>query len=137
MWRRARELSASAPPPLNSLNLAVHYGLRSIAFPCISTGIYGFDKVEIAARIALSTVKGWLGHIRNRNKLDWVVGALFLEEEEELYTKQWSDFYPDARPGDQPRPVMRATRKCHNYLCGAEFLGNGKTDCPSCGCSRN
>jgi len=40
----------------NSLKVAQEYGARSIAFPAISTGIYGFP-VERAAPIAVSTVR--------------------------------------------------------------------------------
>jgi len=43
----------------NSLNLALDYDLKSIAFPNISTGVYGYPKEE-AAGIALSTVKKFL-----------------------------------------------------------------------------
>ncbi len=39
----------------NSLQLAAEHGLRSIAFPAISTGIYGFP-TDRAALIALHTV---------------------------------------------------------------------------------
>ena len=39
----------------NSLVLANKHGLRSIAFPAISTGVYGFP-ADRAARIALSTI---------------------------------------------------------------------------------
>jgi O-acetyl-ADP-ribose deacetylase len=41
-----------------SLRLAAEIGANSIAFPCISTGIYGFPN-EAAARIAIATVGGW------------------------------------------------------------------------------
>ncbi len=34
--------------------------LKSIAFPCISTGIYGYDSEE-AAKIAISEVRQFLG----------------------------------------------------------------------------
>jgi len=37
------------------LELALAEGCRSVAFPCISTGVYGFPK-EAAARIAVETV---------------------------------------------------------------------------------
>lgn len=43
----------------SSLELAAGAGLRSIAFPSISTGAYGFP-IERAARIAQTTVHDWL-----------------------------------------------------------------------------
>lgn len=39
-----------------SIALAKEYGINSIAFPCISTGVYRFPKVE-AAKIAVNTIK--------------------------------------------------------------------------------
>ncbi len=42
-----------------SLELLVEYNLKSIAFPCISTGIYGYP-IEEAAKIAVQTVKTFL-----------------------------------------------------------------------------
>lgn len=44
---------------VNSLALAHENGLKTIAFPNISTGIYGYPKLQ-AAKIAISTVKEWL-----------------------------------------------------------------------------
>ena len=43
----------------NSLALADRHGLASIAFPAISTGIYGYP-LEDAARIAVAEVRGFL-----------------------------------------------------------------------------
>ena len=43
----------------NSLQLAIDKGCRTIAFPNISTGVYGYPKEE-AAKIALETVAGFL-----------------------------------------------------------------------------
>ena len=43
----------------NSLRLAAEHGVQNIAFPCISTGIYGYP-VEQAARIAIGTVRSSL-----------------------------------------------------------------------------
>lgn len=44
---------------LRTLRLALDHGLTSVAFPSISTGVYGFP-IERASRIALSTVHGFL-----------------------------------------------------------------------------
>ncbi|PJF31548.1 MAG: O-acetyl-ADP-ribose deacetylase [Candidatus Thermofonsia Clade 1 bacterium] len=45
----------------SSLALAVQHGVRSIAFPSISTGAYGFP-MERAIPIALNTVQAFLEH---------------------------------------------------------------------------
>jgi len=42
----------------NSLALARTHGLHTIAFPAISTGVYGYPK-EAAAEIALMTIREW------------------------------------------------------------------------------
>ena len=42
----------------SSLDLAQAHGLHTIAFPAISTGVYGYPK-EAAAEIALMTIREW------------------------------------------------------------------------------
>jgi O-acetyl-ADP-ribose deacetylase (regulator of RNase III) len=60
-WReggeRAAELLASAY--CRSLEVAAEHGVRSVAFPSISTGAYGYPTEE-AAPVALKTVLGFL-----------------------------------------------------------------------------
>lgn len=45
-----------------SLEVAAAHGIASIAFPGISTGVYGYPK-EAAARIAVATVRGQLARL--------------------------------------------------------------------------
>lgn len=44
----------------SSLTLAKEYQLKTIGFPCISTGIYGYPKTE-ASSTAIDVVSKWLG----------------------------------------------------------------------------
>ncbi len=44
---------------VESLRLAAEAGLETIAFPCISTGVYGYPK-EDACAIAVATIAKWL-----------------------------------------------------------------------------
>jgi O-acetyl-ADP-ribose deacetylase (regulator of RNase III) len=44
---------------LESLKLAEEHGLKSISFPCISTGVYAFP-IEAACRIAMASVREYL-----------------------------------------------------------------------------
>ncbi|WP_347485791.1 O-acetyl-ADP-ribose deacetylase [Vandammella animalimorsus] len=41
---------------VNSLDLAVQHGLKTLAFPCISTGVYGYPP-ELAAPVAVAAVQ--------------------------------------------------------------------------------
>jgi len=45
----------------NSLDLAYRTGLKTIAFPAISTGVYGFPK-QLAAKIVFQTVGDFIKH---------------------------------------------------------------------------
>jgi len=55
----------------NSLQLAVTHGCQSIAFPCISTGIYGYPMHE-AAQIAVKTVFDFISHENSLQKIIFV-----------------------------------------------------------------
>jgi O-acetyl-ADP-ribose deacetylase (regulator of RNase III) len=65
----------------NSLKLAVSKGLKTIAFPSISTGAYGYP-IEKACKVALTTVKEFL---EKEDKLDVVVLVLFSRRDFEIY----------------------------------------------------
>lgn len=55
----------------NSLILAVENDLKTIAFPAISTGVYGYPKDE-AARIASQTVRNFLENDRHLSEVRFV-----------------------------------------------------------------
>lgn len=80
----------------NSLKLAKDYNLKSIAFPLISAGIYGYPKEE-ALNIAISTIKEFL----KDNEMDIylvVFDRKVVQLSEELYEniKHYIDcFYED------------------------------------------
>lgn len=65
------------------LNLAFEYGCKSIAFPCISTGVYGYPKEE-AAKIALNEIFAFLKKHKDCMK---VFIVCFGKENEEIYRK--------------------------------------------------
>lgn len=72
---------------LNSLSLAREHGLLSIAFPNISTGVYGYPKDQ-AAKIALQTVAHFLHENKGEPKVYFVV---FDPENHRLYKQILDD----------------------------------------------
>ena len=66
----------------NSMKLASENGIRSIAFPSISTGVYRFP-VELAAKIAVNTVNKFLQD--HPDKFDLVEWVLFDSHTESVY----------------------------------------------------
>lgn len=65
----------------NSLKLAVEKGVKTIAFPNISTGIYHYPKAE-AAKVAMDTVQHFL---HTTNAITQVTFVCFDEENYRLY----------------------------------------------------
>lgn len=68
------------------LNLAKKNNLQSIAFCCISTGVFCFPN-EKAAQIAVTTVKEFLAKEKSQMK---VVFNVFKDEDYEIYKKLFS-----------------------------------------------
>ncbi|MFP4362946.1 MAG: O-acetyl-ADP-ribose deacetylase [Spirochaetia bacterium] len=65
----------------NSLELAANTGLTTIAFPAISTGIYGFPK-EIAAPIVFQTIKD---HVNANTLPNKVMLVFFLKKDMNIF----------------------------------------------------
>lgn len=66
---------------LNSLRLADQLGLKSIAFPNISTGVYGYPK-EAAADLAIQTV---LAYVKGQTQLQRIVFVCFDPDNYAIY----------------------------------------------------
>ncbi|MCB1276315.1 O-acetyl-ADP-ribose deacetylase [Prosthecobacter sp.] len=65
----------------NSLKLAAENHLQSIAFPCISTGVYGFP-ADQAARIAVETVQEFM---KSPGTTQSVIFCCFSDEDRMRY----------------------------------------------------
>ncbi|RMF30079.1 MAG: macro domain-containing protein [Candidatus Nitrosothermus koennekii] len=68
---------------LNALRLADKYNLKSIAFPAISTGIFGFPK-DRCAKIMLDTVMNYKG------KLEKVIFCLYDDETFNIFKDEYA-----------------------------------------------
>ncbi|HBO97822.1 MAG TPA: O-acetyl-ADP-ribose deacetylase [Candidatus Omnitrophica bacterium] len=66
-----------------SLEIALDNNLKTIAFPCISTGVYRFPK-DKAARIAVATVQECL---KKMPEIEKVIFVCFSQEDFNIYRK--------------------------------------------------
>ena len=81
LTQKDRELLASCYT--SCLDLAEENGLKSVAFCCISTGVFCFPPDE-AAKIAVKTVEEWKESTKSDMK---VIFNVFLQSDEEIYRK--------------------------------------------------
>ena len=78
-WEKPKNLQSCYH---TSFILARENGIQSIAFPCISTGVYHYPKEE-AARIALNAIGEEMAHGYEGE----VIVCCFSEEDAEVYRK--------------------------------------------------
>lgn len=76
---------------INSLTVAIEHDIATIAFPSISTGIYGFP-IERASRIALKTVKSFL---EQHTSIQKVVFVCFGQHDYQIYQQTMEDVFGD------------------------------------------
>lgn len=77
----------------NALDLMKENELTTIAFPCISTGIYGYPNKE-AANVALKSVREWLDSNDYRNNVKRIIFCLFLDVDINVYHKLLPVYFP-------------------------------------------
>ncbi|MDR7439112.1 MAG: O-acetyl-ADP-ribose deacetylase [Armatimonadota bacterium] len=86
----------------NSLQLAKARGLRSVAFPSISTGAYGFP-IERAARVALRTLLEFLE--QNPGAFHLVRMVLWSEGDLRTYEEALAELRPTGARGEPGSPA--------------------------------
>ena len=69
----------------NSLKLAEENGCRSIAFPAISTGVYGYPK-ERAAKIAVGMIRRYMAEWSGEDDL-LIILCAFAAEDAKIYER--------------------------------------------------
>ncbi len=74
---------------VNSLEIAEEKKITCIAFPAISTGVYGYP-VEEAARLAIHTVKN---HLPKVPSIEWVIFCCYSKNDFETYQKILNSAY--------------------------------------------
>jgi len=89
----ARDAELLANCYRNSMDLAKKHNIHSIAFPAISTGVYGYP-LEEAIPIAMKTVASWLDE--NKDYPIAVIMSCFDRKTYDLY----QDFINSVRPAD-------------------------------------
>lgn len=82
VWQggRAGEPRLLASCYLNSLKLAAEHGVKTLAFPSISTGVYGYP-IEEASAIAVQTIAEFL---KSDDSIQKVVLMAFSEKDERV-----------------------------------------------------
>ena len=66
----------------NTLDMCLENGLKSVAFSCISTGVFHFPNKR-AAEIAVNTVGKW--SLKHPNSMDRIVFNVFKDEDKKYY----------------------------------------------------
>jgi len=90
IWRGGKhgEPELLAEAYRNSLKIAVSRGLKTIAFPSVSTGAYGYP-MEEASKVVLKTIREFF---LKEDKLVEVILVLFTQSSLEVYKKTAREF---------------------------------------------
>ena len=92
----------------NCFKIVKEKGLRSVAFCCISTGIYGYPNRD-AAHVALSATRHFLE--RNHKDIDRVIFCTFLAQDFNIYEELMaSTYFPCSDIPDIPDDDQLATK---------------------------
>jgi len=104
----------------SALDLAVEHGIRTIAFPCVATGLNCFP-LQASAQVVLQTTRRWLEKDNNREKIDKIVFVFWRDIEELYYVKWIPSVFPlpstlTYREGLQNDPTMAIKHWAQNHF---------------------
>ena len=81
----------------NSLALATEYAVETVAFPAISTGVYGFPLTR-ATRIALTTMAA---HLARHDLPARVLAVCFSADDRAVYEKIYAEYFGESNHAEE------------------------------------
>lgn len=90
-WGEGNEAAKLKQAVVSSLTLAELYNLKSISMPAISSGVFGFPKLE-CAKILLETASEFLK--RDDTNLEQIVMCNYDDETYQIFLAQVKNMYP-------------------------------------------
>ncbi len=87
--RNEKELLANCYK--NCLQLAIENNIKSIAFPSISTGAYGYS-IELASAVALTEI---ISFLKTNNEIDKIIIVCFGNRAFEMYQRALNEMWSD------------------------------------------
>ena len=97
----------------NCLQNVLNYSIKSIAFCCISTGIFNYDNTD-AANVAIDTVQSWLA--RNHQSIDKIIFCTYEVKDYNIYNELLTRYFP----GDEGI-CDNQKEGCISSSCGIEM----------------
>lgn len=88
------------------LDLAAKRNLRTIAFPCLSSGEFGFPH-DVAAKAALNGVRSWMQQRADNMSLEALVFCVLQDADLRVYMDHLPEFFP---VGEDERGTQAPTR---------------------------
>lgn len=73
------------------MTLMTENQLRTIAFPCISTGVYGYP-IDRAVHVANLQIRQFLE--KDSDKVDRIIFCLFGDDDVDIYERALQSYFP-------------------------------------------
>ena len=102
----------------NSLQVAMNHGIRSVAFPSISTGVYAYP-LDQAADIAVHAVSDFLKD--HPNSFDEVLWVLFDERTKKAYDQTLEHLQEELSESNDA-PIQRRLAFCDQFIPVLEMI---------------